>query len=217
MAIQDMAALQRGDVVIVEYGGQNAHTMIVTQRLDGNGTRDSYRVAHCPGPNAATREELLSAVCPPQDVADGQLFAWHQADNDVAGRAADLATYWSTQHHTLYGDQPGPQVALNASRARRNPKLHHGQTAPNKALRQVSNVASSDQDLAALENEPDGADQMWGLVVSAINFQFGGYPDWWHPHLDEVLTRAMKLEAKYPFTMVLKHQLGVGQSGWLPR
>lgn len=115
MAIGDMTALQRGDIVIERVNDHQGHTMIVTQRNDGAGTRDSYRVAHCPGPAAATREELLSAVC--GGTADENLFAWHRANHDVATRAADLALYWSTTHHTVYGDLPGVPV-LDGSRAR---------------------------------------------------------------------------------------------------
>lgn len=124
MAIQDMTTLQRGDIVIVQYSAHQGHTMIVTQRLDDNGTRDSYRIAHCPGPNDVTRVELLSAVCPAQNVQDDSLFAWFRADNDKANLAATLAAHWSTQNNnSAYGNLPAYNTVTHvgtpeASRAR---------------------------------------------------------------------------------------------------
>ena len=134
MAINNMAGLQGGDIVIVTYGGHNAHTMIVTVINDGNGNRASYNVAHSPGPGLVTAEETLEAVCPSDEVDGANLFAWRRADNrlfrqwysdTITGSlstlrtlAATLARTWSTTTHTAYGNLPAFNVAPNASRAR---------------------------------------------------------------------------------------------------
>lgn len=291
MAIGDMTALQRGDIVIERVNDHQGHTMIVTQRIDAAGTRASYRVAHCPGPAAATREELLSAVCG-GDVADASLFAWRRTSHDVATRAADLALYWSTTHHTAYGELPGVDVP-NGSRARgvarqydhgrgvaprfgfdalfrvfkwanrrrsghafsanrgttccsfvmachqtasvvdclhaqnarvqagyeylhgmRRPKLHHGEDVEGKALRSVSNVGSTNSLFSVWDSNPYGADRMWERLLAEISIEYGDGNDFWGPSLSDTLTEAMKLDAKFTFTMLLRQQLELPGSGW---
>lgn len=120
MAIDNLNTLQRGDIVIVDYGA-HGHTMVVTQKLNEDGERASIQVAHCPGPQQVTTEETLLAVCP-DDVEDEKLFAWWRPDSDIADLAATLATAWSTQAPTLYGDLPtyvhNDESTHNASRSR---------------------------------------------------------------------------------------------------
>ncbi len=143
MAIQNLSTLKPGDILIVDYGSQNGHTMIVVKQLNNSGSRDSIEVAHCPGPGQNTQIQSLSAVCPVNDVSADKLFAWRRTNNrlftstyskgrlvDIQKLAATLAQYWSTQKTSGYGNSPG-RLILNASRQRGVAKQYdHGKGNP---------------------------------------------------------------------------------------
>ena len=125
--IQDWTSLQRGDIVIGTYHNGHGHTAIVVERLNDDGNRNSYRLAHCPGPQLTTVVEDLATVFPAEDVDDQHMFAWYRDNQDMRNLAATLANYWSTTHQTDYGSLPGANQP-NASRARGVARQYdHGQ------------------------------------------------------------------------------------------
>ena len=294
--IQDWTALRCGDIVIGTYHNGHGHTAIVVERVNDDGNRDSYRLAHCPGPQLTTVVEDLGVVFPVGDVADDRMFAWNRVDQDKQNLAATLANYWSTTHQTAYGAHPGADVA-NASRARgvarqydhgngtlppfefdalyrvfkwaakyqnqqtfsanrgttccsfvmachqaaaarhamensdylvtqaydilteeRNAKPNHPNPVPNQALRQNSNVGSDRSYITGRLANRWGIHRLWESLFVRAGAAYEADGGWYNgPRLEETLTPALLLDAKFTYTMAFKGVLELANSGWTAR